>query len=223
MKFSFLHDGAPLELDISAMANAGYAGREQDSVRAHIEELRAIGVKAPESVPTFYPVPMLQLTSDGEIQVGHAQTSAEIEYVFIRSGGKEYITVGSDHSDRALEAYSVCAAKQICPNVIAGELWDYGSVKEHFDMLELLCEYEQDGVWHEYQRGSCGQLLPPEELLRLGRSVLPDGDFALYSGTIPTAGELAFSRRWRCTMCDPQSGKKISFEYIAQQMPDAIE
>lgn len=224
MKFCL--DGKSVEIADSYMMNAGYAGCNQDVVKAHIEELAQIGVDVPKRVPTFYPVPTLQLAQGPVIQVGHGNTSAEIEYVFIRSNGKDYLTVGSDHSDRALETYSVCAAKQICPNVIAEELWLYEEVADHFDQLHMVCEVgEADGSYRIYQDGFASEILMPEQLLKLGSEAMPENqkDVILYSGTIPTIGEITYGTKWRITMTDEKLARSISFTYEVAVLPECIE
>jgi hypothetical protein buboB_32870 len=220
----FLLNGQYVELSIDRVVNAGYAGCDQRDVKAHIDELAAIGVNVPKRTPTFYPVPVMQLTRGGNIQVGHGQTSAEIEYVYIQVQGKRFISVGSDHSDRALEAYSVNAAKQICPDLVAAEVWDYDEVADHFGELMLTCEVYDKGEWRVYQQGPVSELLPPEELLKLG-APLTSGKkgLALYSGTIPTIGEITYARQWRITLCDRQMDRTISFEYTVEILPECIE
>lgn len=214
-----------IEVGNRYMVNAGYAGCNQDVVKAHIEELAAIGVNVPKQVPTFYPVPVQQLSQGPRIQVGHEKTSAEIEYVFIRSKGKTYLTVGSDHSDRELETHSVCAAKQICPNVIADQLWAYEEVSDHLDKLQLVCEvYEDSDGWRVCQDGWVSDLLSPGQLLELGKDAIPTADdIVLYSGTIPTIGEITFGRRWRITMNDTKLQRKIAFTYEVEVLPACIE
>lgn len=224
MKFKLV--GKPVAVIADFMINAGYAGCNQAVVKTHIEELAQIGVDVPKRVPTFYPVPALQLTQASTVQVGHGNTSAEIEYVFIRSGGSTYLTVGSDHSDRALETYSVCAAKQICPNVVADELWLYEEVIDHFDKLRMVCEVgEEDGSYRIYQDGYASEILMPEKLLALGREAIPENqeNVVLYSGTIPTIGEITYGTKWRITMTDEKLNRSISFTYEVAVLPDCIE
>lgn len=225
MIFRFTLDGNPVELGVNRMVNAGYAGRDQSIVRQHIDELAAIGVSVPKRVPTFYPVPMMQLTNGNEIQVGCGKTSAEVEYVYLVSGGRRYITVGSDHSDRELEIYSVSKAKQICPNVIAPELWEYETVKDHLDELVLTCEVYKNAAWRLYQNGVLASLLSPEVLIELGRDVLDDpvDNLVLYSGTIPTTGEITYASKWRISLVDRKLNRQISTEYVVKQLPECIE
>jgi hypothetical protein len=224
MKQQFILDGQSVELNITHMVNAGYAGSDQAGVQAHIEELAAIGVPVPHRVPVFYPVPVDQLCMQNEIQVTHDRTSAEIEYVYIFSGGKRYITVGSDHTDRALEAVNVHRSKQICPNIIASELWSYDRVEDHLDQLTLTCEVYENGAWRVYQNGPVTALLSPEALLELGSEAMGGTDgLVLYSGTISTIGEISYANRWRVTLADQKQVKQITAEYTVQQLPGAIE
>mgnify|MGYP003623757883 CR=1 FL=1 len=103
--------------------NAGYAGRDQEQVRSHIQELAEMGVPAPGVTPTLFPLSARLLSTAGVAQVQCADTSGEVEYVLLMQDGRIYLTVGSDHSDRALENFSVAKAKQVCPDVIAGTVW----------------------------------------------------------------------------------------------------
>lgn len=220
----FIINGEERNMSLSHVVNAGYAARNQENVKAHINELKELGVPVPGHVPTFYPVPVLQLTQGGIIEVGHGSTSAEIEYVYIVSEGKSYITVGSDHSDRALEAYSVPAAKQICPNVVANELWEYDSVKGHLEKVILTCHVFDKGEWRLYQKGSVAEILDADKLLSLGAEVIGDAEgLALYSGTIPTIGEITYGDRWKIEMMDETNGKTIGFEYAVKQLPESID
>lgn len=223
MRFSI--NDRPVELPLRYVVNAGYAGCDQAVVKAHIDELAAIGVSVPKCTPTFYPVPLMQLSQSNVLQVGHGQTSAEVEYVFIQSAGKQYITVGSDHSDRVLETYSVNAAKQICPNIVASTLWDYAEVCDHLSQLELVCEVYDQNAWRSYQKGPVTALLAPEKLLELGHPVVPDGQdgVVLYSGTIPTIGEITYANRWKIALFDKKLNRSITAEYTVEVLPECIE
>lgn len=69
-------------------------------MRKHIEELQAIGVKPPSTVPAFYPVAASLLTTRTDIDVVGPETSGEVEFVPIRTANGILVTVGSDHTDR---------------------------------------------------------------------------------------------------------------------------
>jgi len=131
-----------------------------------------MGVSRPRQIPTVYPVSNNLATTSSAIQVQHQETSGEVEYVVVVGPRDLYVTVGSDHSDRALEQKSVSLAKQVCPNIVAPAVWRYQDVKGHWDELILRSWVSQKGDWRLYQEGTLGDLLPVEELLGLSREVL---------------------------------------------------
>ncbi len=51
-----LPDGSTREVDVVQVLNAGYAGRSQDDVAAHVAELAELGVPGPSVTPALYPV-----------------------------------------------------------------------------------------------------------------------------------------------------------------------
>ena len=108
-------DGESFTLGASAqLVVAGYTGRDAAAVQHHIDELAAIGVPPPASVPMLYRLDRALVTSDGSHAVPSAETSGEVEPVFVRSGGRWYLGVGSDHTDRGLERDSVERSKAVC-------------------------------------------------------------------------------------------------------------
>lgn len=125
----------------------GYAGRNQESVRRHVEELERLGVPRPSSIPSMYWVSPEQVMCAERIQVVGNETSAEVEFFMAPDAeGKLYLTVVSDHSDRRLESVSVSKAKQICPKIIGSEFWALDDVREHWDDLRLICRARQGDV-----------------------------------------------------------------------------
>ena len=54
----------PLDFTITKVVNAGFAGRDQESVSKHIEELKKQGVPTPEHIPTLYPVSPYMVTQE---------------------------------------------------------------------------------------------------------------------------------------------------------------
>ncbi|MEO1116170.1 MAG: DUF2848 family protein, partial [Pseudomonadota bacterium] len=107
---------------------AGWTGRDRAAVDHHIEELAAIGVPAPSTVPLYYQCAPALLTQETEIQALGDETSGEAEPFLLRQNGKTWIGLGSDHTDRALEVHSVAASKQICAKPVADVLWPLETV-----------------------------------------------------------------------------------------------
>src|ERR1700709_2634547 len=87
-----------LRLDGFRAIVAGYTGRDEKSVRTHIDELAAIGVPAPPEDPTLYPVDAGLITTAADVSVAGDYTSGEVEPVLVRAGGTWYLGVGSDHT-----------------------------------------------------------------------------------------------------------------------------
>lgn len=217
--------GKSINLKISRMVNAGYAGANQENIRKHIEELAVMGVPGPKHLPTYYPVPANQLVTDDIIQVASKQTSAEVEFVLIFGNGKTYLTVGSDHTDRGVESLGVALSKQVCPNIAAKTVWNYDEVKDHFSEIRLICHVKDQGEWREYQNDSVAALLPPAEILEKGASVFGEIEegTVLFSGTVPTIGEMTFGEAWRIAMVDPVLNRKIEHEYLVDRLADSID
>ena len=102
-----------MHLSWDACVAAGYTGRDQAGVLAHVEELRKIGVPAPEKVPSMYWVEPERVSNTGLLWVVGEFSSGEGEVFLARDKGNNLcVTVASDHTDRALETVSVAKAKQ---------------------------------------------------------------------------------------------------------------
>lgn len=200
----------------------GYAGRNQESVRLHVEELAKLGVPRPASIPSMYWIAPEQVCCTEHIQVVGNETSAEVEFFMAPdASGKLYLTVVSDHSDRKLESVSVSKAKQICPKVIGSEFWALDDVREHWDELRLTC-YAQLGERALYQSAPVGSLLNWTELLELARADAPcAGPVAFCSGTVPVeGGELRYADAWEIRLEDPVLGRSIEQRYAVLRLED---
>ncbi|MDR1622025.1 MAG: DUF2848 domain-containing protein, partial [Synergistaceae bacterium] len=92
-------------------AAAGYAGRDQKAVKDHIAELAKLGVPAPYAVPAMYWIEPGRVFSLEKLFVVGEATSGEVEFFMARDeGGDLFMTLASDHTDRALETVSVSKA-----------------------------------------------------------------------------------------------------------------
>lgn len=218
-------DGSLLECPVRYLLNVGYAGRNRESVRKHIDELAEMGVAPPRRVPTVYPVSNTLAGTFKSIQVQHAETSGEIEYVIFVQSSALYVTVGSDHSDRKLEVHGIPWAKQACPNIVAPAVWDFQSVQRHWDDLVLRCWVLQGDAWQLYQEGAVGQLIEPEELLALARGLIGNSldGLCLFSGTIPTVGKMICGDGYRLELADPVLKREIIHQYTVTQLPPAVD
>src|SRR4029453_18489889 len=93
--------------EITDLLIAGWTGRDVEALNHHIEELKAIGVQPPSSVPLYYRVTANLLTQAESVQVLGTDTSGEVEPVLIGAPERLWVTVGADHTDRKVESYGV--------------------------------------------------------------------------------------------------------------------
>ena len=153
-------EGTPARLIV-----AGWTGRDRAAVDHHIAELAEIGVPAPSTVPLYYQCAPILLTQETEIQALGDETSGEAEPFLFKLSGTVWLGLASDHTDRALEAHSVAASKQICAKPVAGALWAFDEVAAHLDQLHLSCEVFEAGAWVMYQNGTLADILPLPDLI----------------------------------------------------------
>lgn len=189
---------------------AGWTGRDRAAVDHHIEELAAIGVPAPSTVPLYYQCAPALLTQETEIQALGDETSGEAEPFLLRQNGKIWIGLGSDHTDRALEAHSVAASKQICAKPVADVLWPLEAVNPHLDDLMLKSWIEENGSWVLYQDGKLASILPLKQLM--SGAPLAEGT-AMLCGTLPAIGGVRPARAFRMSLTDPVHGQSIDWSY----------
>ena len=99
-------DGSIESVEVAALLNAGYAGRNQAEVASHIAELEALGVPAPSTTPALYPISPYLAQQTDRVYVQHGKTSGEAEWALIITDDDVLITVACDHTDRDLERRS---------------------------------------------------------------------------------------------------------------------
>ncbi len=210
-------------LEMDCLVAAGYTGRNQENVQAHITELKELGVPTPYATPALYWVSPRRLVFDNEIVVVGKQTSPEVEF-FIASdaGGELYITVASDHTDRELETVSVGKAKQVCDKVLGDLFWKVSEIEAHWDAIQLQSKVEHNGNLQEYQSGTLGTILPYQELLAMAAADTCAGNkVGLLSGTIPIiGGETIYTSKCEITMTDPVLNRTLTKEYSITPLPD---
>ena len=107
-------------VNVEWVFNGGYAGSDSKEVRRHIEELAALGVPAPKTFPTLYPLGSHVISQEHLYQAPHNKTSGEAEWaLYIGKNENEHLLMAAcDHTDRALEAHGVAWSKQSAPDFI---------------------------------------------------------------------------------------------------------
>ena len=207
----------PVDFTITKVVNAGFAGRDQESVSKHIEELKKQGVLTPEHTPTLYPVSPYMVTQENSIYVLDEKTSGEAEYVLMIRNNDVYIGIGSDHTDRALEIDSIPKSKQIYPNVISREIWLLEDVRDVWDQLLLRSWVIIEEERRLYQNARLSALLKPDVLLSFVQSNSKDKSLdgsLIYSGTVPLlTSEMIFGEQFEVELLNPLNQMKLTCSY----------
>lgn len=208
-------------LTINHSLVAGWAGRSQAANEAHIEELAALGVPRPSSIPLFYEIGRNQFLQDEHIQVVGGDSSGEAEVLLMRHQGEYLISLASDHTDRKLEAHSVALSKQVCPKPVARDAWRFADVQPHWDDLILQSWIIEDGQRTLYQEDSLSSLLPPLELVqkKYDGAELPETTI-MTCGTVPAIGGIRPAKRFIMQLHDPVLERSIKHEYQMQVLPE---
>lgn len=208
MKFTY--DNGTLDADIQALFIAGWTGRNAAAVAHHIAELAEIGVAPPSTTPLFYRGSASLLVQAETIGVLGPDTSGEAEPLLLRHNGSLWLGLGSDHTDRRMEAVSVAASKQACPKPCAPVLWRFDDVAGHLDALRLTSWIREDAEWVSYQDGALDMILPLERLLDL--TPLSNNQ-AMLCGTLPAIAGVRPARHFRAELTDPILNRSIQFDY----------
>jgi len=212
-----LIDGVERAFAPTALVVIGYAGRDRAAVEHHIDELAALGVPRPASIPLFMVFPPWLITQTPSIEVAGSNTSGEAEIVVVVDGDDAFVTVGSDHTDRALEAVDIVASKAVCPKPVGTSGWSASEVGDRWEDLSLRSRIDGDVP---YQDGSAAANLHPLELVAAipwaGR---PPGCFAAFTGTVPVIGDIRPSAGFRAELSGPGLAP-IELSYQAETVPE---
>lgn len=181
-----LPGGQRITLEVRRALALGATGRDAEKVQRHIARMTEMGVKPPPHVPMLYPLMPTLVTNASDIGVIGTDSTPEVEAVLFTCQGVDYVTVGSDHTDRRIEAASSLQGKNSCPKVVGTTAWPLAEVREHWDALQL--------------RASCGEILLQEggvanllpittlaEFVAHHDGALSDGRL-FFGGTVPVLG-----------------------------------
>ncbi|VWD45012.1 hypothetical protein BLA50215_05676 [Burkholderia lata] len=218
--------GTPTTIDaeIERVVIAGWAGRDPAAIRAHIDELAALGVAPPSTTPCFYRVSAALLTQAPSIGVLGARSGGEIECVLADSPAGTLVTVGSDHTDREVEAYGVAVSKQVCAKPLGRDAWLYAEVADHWDAIEMRSWLiSRDGARAAYQHGAASGLLAPDVLWQRfdDRRTMP-ARCAMYGGTVAVHGAIAAmgdGDAFEMELHDPVLGRSLRHRYAVEVLP----
>ena len=215
--FTFFIDGSPeskLEFSVKRLINGGFAGRNQEQVRKHIQELAELGVPSPQETPVFYPLLADKLSIESELEVIGNGNSGEVEFIILYAKDGLFVGVGSDHTDRELEKMSIIKSKQVYANIMSPNVWSYDDIIEHWDDIEMR-SWLGPNKEVLYQEGKLNQLMRPEDLMAKAEALVDDSmeGTVLYSGTLATLEELKFNEFFHVELLDKVRGKKLEHSY----------
>jgi hypothetical protein len=174
-----------------------------------------MGVPPPTTTPIYFPLANNLATTSDLIQVLGPETSGEVEYALLfADDGAIYVSVASDHSDRAAERHGIQLSKQLYPDVLAAEVWPYEEVRGHWERLVLRCWVSQGDQRALYQEAALAELLGPAEWLPLlAREEIRRPGLVFLSGTPATVGGLVFADAYDLELEDPVRRRALRHQY----------
>ncbi|MEY2453365.1 MAG: hypothetical protein QOD92_2939 [Acidimicrobiaceae bacterium] len=203
-------DGPPLALAAPDAVIVGYAGRDAAAVEAHVRELAEHGVAPPVEVPALWEIPGSLVSQAPSLAARPGATSGEVEPVLVLTADGWFLTVGSDHTDREMEATSMVAAKRACPKMVGGACVALEPLARDWDAVELSSEIRVGGRWLAYQRGMLAQLRP---LAWYRERFAGRENVVVFCGTVPTVDALRTdANAFRGRLWAP-SGAELTVEY----------
>jgi hypothetical protein len=209
--------GSERVVPIETAIVAGWTGRDKEALEHHMAELEALGVPRPSAAPIFYRVSASRLTTAAEIESTDA-SSGEAEAILLQTGGSLWVGIGSDHTDREVEAYGVAVSKQMCEKPIGAHFWAYEEVADHWDQLALRSWIVEDGAEVTYQDGTLAAMLPPTELIPAAVPQLADGTL-MFCGTLAAIGGIRPAAEFRYELSDPVLDRRIEARYSLRSLP----
>src|SRR5262245_36790549 len=196
------------ELPPKTLIIAGWTGRDEKALHHHIEELAAIGVPRPSSVPA------------ARLEVLGSDTSGEAEPVIVSMQDGFWLGVGSDHTDRKAETMGIALSKQLCAKVVGKTLWRLDEVAQHWDQLILRAYVTIDGRRLKYQEGPLSGMRNPSDLMsRAGGEAKFVTGTVMFCGTLGAIGGIRPAAQFTALLEDPILGCEMSCEYDIDVLP----
>jgi hypothetical protein len=221
--FRFTDDDGSDEktVEVHNLIIAGWTGRDRQAIEKHIAELEALGVTRPTKTPCFYRVSVGRLTMAEAIQVIGEDSSGEVEFFLLSLDDGLWVGVGSDHTDRKVEAFDVAVSKQMCAKPISAELWRFADLADHWDQLTLRSTIVEGEGREDYQEGTVANMLPPDELITLyapEAKALEPGTL-MFCGTLAVKGGVRPADAFEAELIDPVRDRTIACKYRIKALP----
>lgn len=205
-----------LSLQLNNLLVVGFAGKDIEKTMEHIRELEEEGIKCPKSVPVLYQCSKELLTTSDTIEVIGPKTSGEVEYLILVHEGTYYIGVGSDHTDRELEAVSIHKSKQLCLKPFATTFWPYEEIKDHFDNIKLKSTQIINGQTIDYQHGLTSDLLSLDTIINTLKKEVDIENSLIFTGTVPLSNGFQYGESFSCELIDEKLNRTIDLSYKIQ-------
>ena len=156
------------------------------------------------------------------IDVLGESTSGELETVLVALADGLWVGLGSDHTDRAMEAHGVAISKQLCRKPMAPVLWRFDEIADHWDRLVLRAHIVEDGERRLYMEAALATVQRPEDLIAGYRASigLPAGELpvgtVLFMGASNAIGGIRPARQFEMVLEDPVLGRSLAHAYEAR-------
>jgi hypothetical protein len=197
---------------------AGWTGRDEAALRHHIEELAAIGVPRPSSVPVFYRNAVNNVMQTERLEVLGPDTSGEVEPVVVALSDGLWVGLGSDHTDRKAETMGIALSKQLCGKVMGASLWRLDDVSKHWDRIVIRAHAVIDGERVVYQEGPLAAMRHPDDLMaRYGKALRPNT--IMFCGTLGAKGGIRPASRFEMELHDPVLDRRMVHAYDIVDLP----
>jgi hypothetical protein len=197
---------------------AGWTGRDEAALNHHIEELAAIGVPRPSSVPVFYRNAVSNVVQTHRLEVLGPDTSGEVEPVIVVLDDGMWLGLGSDHTDRKAETMGIELSKQLCGKVVGPFLWPFADVSGHWDQIIIRSYAMIGGQRVLYQEGLLAAMRHPDDLIaRYGGPLEPNT--LMFCGTIGAKGGIRPASRFEMHLEDPVLRNSMMHAYDVIDLP----
>jgi hypothetical protein len=201
-----------------ALIVAGWTGRDEASLRHHIEELAAIGVPRPSSVPVFYRNSVNNVMQTERLEVLGPDTSGEVEPVIVALNDGLWVGLGSDHTDRKAETMGIALSKQLCGKVMGSALWRFEDVAPHWDHIMIRAYATIGGERLLYQEGPLAAMRDPVDLMtRYGKPFV--ANTIVFCGTLGAKGGIRPGSRFEMELDDPVLKRRMTHAYDVVELP----
>ena len=200
------------------MIVAGWTGRDEAALNHHIEELAAIGVPRPSSVPVFYRNAVSNVVQTHRLEVLGPDTSGEVEPVIVVLDDGMWLGLGSDHTDRKAETMGIALSKQLCGKVIGPFLWRFADISGHWDQIMIRSYATIGGARTLYQEGPLAAMRHPDDLIaRYGKTLAPNT--IMFCGTLGAKGGIRPASRFEMQLEDPVLKNSMMHAYDVVDLP----